>query len=125
MGICWWTSSIFELLAKKKKAGLCTRLFFNKTFSARHFMVTHLFSNFVLTLHQRVLHTHVVEKSYRVEGFIFKIDEVTTFSVRSIYKGKMSGTDVTDGTGSVTATPILHVRFSKAGCSVCRCPIDL
>ena len=39
-------------------------------------MVTHLFSNFVLTLHQRVLHTHVVEKSYRVDRFIFKIEEV-------------------------------------------------
>ena len=51
-------------------------------------MVTHLFSNFVLTLHQRVLHTHVVEKSYRVDRFIFKIEEVTTLSVRSIYKGE-------------------------------------
>ena len=65
-----------------------TRLFYNKTFSARHFMVTHLFSNFVLTLHQRVLHTHVVEKSYWVDRFIFKIEEVTTLSVRSIYKGE-------------------------------------
>ena len=51
-------------------------------------MVTHLFSNFVLTLHQRVLHTHVVEKSYRVDRVIFKIEEVTTLSVRSIYKGE-------------------------------------
>ena len=42
VGICWLTTSIFELLAKKKKAGLCTWLFYNKTLSA-----ILRFSNFV------------------------------------------------------------------------------
>ena len=88
-------------------------------------MGTGFFSNVVLTLYQRVLHTHVVEKSYRVDRFIFKIEEVTTLSVRSIYKGKMLGTAGTASGTTGTATPILHVRFSKADCSVCRCPIDL
>ena len=46
------------------------------------------FSDFVLTLHQRVLHTHVVEKSYRVDRVIFKIEEVRAVSVRSIFNGK-------------------------------------
>ena len=82
-------------------------------------------SNFVLTLYQRVLHTHVVDKSYGVEGSIFKIEEVMAISVRSIYKGKMSGTGCDRFWLGGLATPILHVRFSKSDFSVCRCPIDL
>ena len=48
-----------------------------------------------------------------VDSVIFKIEEVTTLSVRSISKGKMRVTAGTASGPSGTATPILHVRFSK------------
>ena len=72
------------------------------------------FSNFVLTFSQSVSTYSCSRQIIRGFSKIFKIEKVTSFSVRSIYKGKMLGT------GGTASGPTRY-RYANSTCTFFKC----